>query len=260
MLGRRVTAALTRWDILPDDSAGTPLHLSPPGRFLRHVSALMSRKLDAEALLTLLKHPLSHSGEGRNMHRLHTQRCELAIRRHGLPYPEADAFVALCDVAVPDDAQMHRWAVWVAEAMMGHEDHATRPLAHWVETHLALAEHLAAGPSGGDAHELWQQKAGKEALRVMQDLSAQAEHSTALNAADYGDLVGALLAAGEVRDRDAPHPDIMIWGTLEARVQGADLVILGGLNDGTWPEAPPPIRGSIGKCAMTRACYCLSGA
>jgi double-strand break repair protein AddB len=32
----------------------------------------------------------------------------------------------------------------------------------------------------------------------------------------------------------------MIWGTLEARVQGADLVILGGLNDGTWPEAPPP--------------------
>ena len=65
-------------------------------------------------------------------------------------------------------------------------------------------------------------------------------YGTALTAADYGDLVGALLAAGEVRDRDAPHPDIMIWGTLEARVQGADLVILGGLNDGTWPEAPPP--------------------
>jgi RecB family exonuclease len=32
----------------------------------------------------------------------------------------------------------------------------------------------------------------------------------------------------------------MIWGTLEARVQGADLVILGGLNDGTWPAQPPP--------------------
>jgi len=28
MLGRRVTAALSRWDILPDDSAGTPLHLA----------------------------------------------------------------------------------------------------------------------------------------------------------------------------------------------------------------------------------------
>ena len=36
------------------------------------------------------------------------------------------------------------------------------------------------------------------------------------------------------------HPDLMIWGTLEARVQGADLVILGGLNDGIWPQLPPP--------------------
>jgi ATP-dependent helicase/nuclease subunit B len=33
---------------------------------------------------------------------------------------------------------------------------------------------------------------------------------------------------------------VMIWGTLEARVQGADLVILGGLNDGIWPQLPPP--------------------
>jgi double-strand break repair protein AddB len=240
MLGRRVTAALTRWDILPDDSAGTPLHLSPPGRFLRHAAALMSKRLDAEALLTLLKHPLSHSGADRNMHRLYTQRCELAIRRHGLPYPEADAFVAMCTTAVPDDDDMRLWANWVADAMMGHQDPAPMPLAYWVNKHLEIAEFLAAGPSGGTEHELWLQKAGIQARRVMQDLTDQAAFGTSLSAADYGDLVGALLSAGEVRDRDAPHPDIMIWGTLEARVQGADLVILGGLNDGTWPEAPPP--------------------
>lgn len=240
MLGRRVTAALTRWDILPDDSAGTPLHLSPPGRFLRHAAALLSRKLDAEALLTLLKHPLTHSGQDRNLHRLHTQRCELAIRRHGLPYPEADAFIDLCETAVPNDDAMQRWAAWAASAIMGQQDHDVRPLEYWVQTHLSVAEHLASGPSGEETHELWQQKAGMEARIVMQNLTDQAEHGTALTAADYGDLVGALLAAGEVRDRDAPHPDIMIWGTLEARVQGADLVILGGLNDGTWPEAPAP--------------------
>jgi ATP-dependent helicase/nuclease subunit B len=43
-----------------------------------------------------------------------------------------------------------------------------------------------------------------------------------------------------VRDPVTPHPHIMIWGTIEARVQGADLVILGGLNDGTWPALPDP--------------------
>jgi double-strand break repair protein AddB len=240
MLGRRVTAALSRWDILPDDSAGTPLHLSPPGRFLRHVAALMSRRLDAEALLTLLKHPLTNSAEDRNFHNLNTQRAELAIRRNGLPYPEANAFLALCEKAAPDDDVMSQWATWVGAATMGHQDHETRPLTHWVETHLALANDLAAGPSMNPAYELWQKKAGIEAQRVMQALEDEAEYGTPLTASDYSDLVGALLSAGEVRDPDAPYSGIMIWGTLEARVRGADLVILGALNDGTWPEAPPP--------------------
>lgn len=240
MLGRRVTAALTRWDILPDDSAGTPLHLSPPGRFLRHVAALMARRLDAEALLTLLKHPLSHSAEERNLHRLNTQRCELAIRRKGLPYPEGDTFETLCVNAVPDDPHMQRWAAWVGKITMGQQDNATRPLEYWVAKHLELANGLAAGPTANPTHELWQKKAGIEALRIMHELEGEADYGTSLTASDYGDLVGALLSAGEVRDRDAPYSGIMIWGTLEARVQGADLVILGGLNDGTWPEAPPP--------------------
>lgn len=240
MLGRRVTAALTRWDILPDDSAGTPLHLSPPGRFLRHVAGLMTTKLDAEALLTLLKHPLTHSGEDRNFHQLYTQRCELAIRRTGLPYPQADAFTDMCKTALPDDEAFSAWAAWVAQSTMGHQETGMQPLDYWVAQHLALANALAAGPTATDDHELWRQKAGKEAHRVMQELSTEAAFGTSLTARDYADLVGALLAASEVRDRDAPHPEIMIWGTLEARVQGADLVILGGLNDGAWPEAPAP--------------------
>lgn len=240
MLGRRVTAALGRWDILPDDSAGTPLHLSPPGRFLRHVAALLSRRLDAEALLTLLKHPLTNSAEDRNLHNLNSQRAELAIRRRGLPYPEAGAFQAICEKAAPEDDGMHQWAAWVGAATMGHQDHDIRPLSYWVETHLKLANDLAAGPTANPAHELWQKKAGIEAQRVMQELENEAGFGSSLTAADYADLVGALLSAGEVRDRDAPYSGIMIWGTLEARVQGADLVILGALNDGTWPEAPPP--------------------
>ena len=57
---------------------------------------------------------------------------------------------------------------------------------------------------------------------------------------DYTNIFGAVLAEGEVRDPLTSHPNILIWGTLEARVQGADLVILGGLNEGSWPKAPSP--------------------
>ncbi|MGA9252936.1 MAG: double-strand break repair protein AddB [Roseobacter sp.] len=243
MLTRQITAALDAWDILPDDSAGTPLQLSPPGRFLRHVAALLHRRLDAEALLTLLKHPLTHSATDRGDHVLNTQRLELKIRQKGLPYPDAEGVSRLMKKAVSSADQQGKidsWADWVGRTITGREMTGERPLSEWVEAHISLSETISSGPDTADTGELWQKNAGQAALKVIDNLRDQAEYGSSMTAADYANLVGALLAEGEVRDRDAPHPDVMIWGTLEARVQGADLVILAGLNDGTWPEAPAP--------------------
>ena len=239
MLSRQVSAALDQWDILPDDSAGTPLHLSPPGRFLRHVAGLFVRRLDAEALLTLLKHPLTHSAAGRNDHNLNTQRLELEIRARGLPYPDAAGIVRLMAHSTKDQSAQD-WADWVGTLLTGQDQTQDRPLADWVADHIALAQALAAGPTGPSTGALWDKKAGQAAQAVMENLATHAPHGGKMSAADYADLTRALLAGEDIRDRDAPHPNIMIWGTLEARVQGADLVILGGLNEGTWPEAPAP--------------------
>ncbi|MFK7836971.1 MAG: double-strand break repair protein AddB [Sulfitobacter sp.] len=243
MLTRQVTSALDRWNILPDDSAGTPLQLSPPGRFLRHAGALMLRALDAEALLTLLKHPLTHSGSGRNEHQLNTTRLEMQIRRDGLPYPDAEGLArigAKVQDKIAAEDRFGNWLTWVAETFCGCHIKGERPLAAWVDDHLAMAEMIAAGSTHDENHGLWKKKAGQKAQAVLQSLQEHAAFGGTMTAADYTDLVGALLATEEVRDRDAPHPDVMIWGTLEARVQGADLIIMAGLNDGTWPEAPPP--------------------
>jgi ATP-dependent helicase/nuclease subunit B len=56
-----------------------------------------------------------------------------------------------------------------------------------------------------------------------------------------------------VRPRFGHHPRLAIWGLLEARLQHADLVILGGLNEGVWPpqtESDPwlsrPMRRDFG--------------
>ena len=48
------------------------------------------------------------------------------------------------------------------------------------------------------------------------------------------------MASANSRNPDNARSDVMIWGTLEARVQGADIVVLGGLNDGIWPGRPAP--------------------
>ena len=241
MLSRQVTAALDRWNIIPDDSAGTPVNVSPPGRFLRHVAGLFDKALDAEALLTLLKHPLTHSGDHRNLHQLSTQKLELVIRNDGLPYPDRDGLIRYAlkaDKNAPEP--MERWANWIADHLCDQCTDVTADLSTWVARHMTLAHSIAAGQAASDPGLLWKNEAGKAARATMDDLVEQAPFGGVMTASDYVSLVNAVLSQDEVRDPDAPHPSIMIWGTLEARVQGADLVILSGLNDGTWPEPPAP--------------------
>jgi len=238
MLTRRVTAALDQWDITPDDSAGQPLHLSPPGRFLRHVAQLFSQKMTAEILFTLLKHPLCHSGGGRNQHLLFTRDLELYLRKTAPPYPQASDFRTWADRHDHSDAAV--WADWLSNTVLGNVANDTRPLSVWSQIHIDLSQRMSAGSDPQDTGELWLKNAGQSALQTMQSIEREAASAGDMSAFDYANLIGNLLSQGEVRDRDDNTPGIMIWGTLEARVQGADLLILGGLNEGIWPAAPTP--------------------
>ncbi len=237
MLTRQVTAALDRWNILPDDSAGIPLKLTAPGRFLRHVCQLFHHELTAETLLTLLMHPLTHSGQDRGTHLRLTRELELYIRRNGPPFPTPDSMRNWA--SGQKDPQATDWAEWVIAQFCDQAIDGEQPLPDLIAGHIALAERIAAGQTSGSG-QLWEDKPGREATKIVAELQREADAGGNMTARDYDALFGAILSRGEVHEMLEPHPNILIWGTLEARVQGADLLILGGLNEGTWPEMPSP--------------------
>lgn len=237
-LTRQVTAALDRWGILPDDSAGRPLALSPPGRFLRQIVGLFGEKLTAEKLLAVLKHPLTSSSGDRGSHLRYTRDLELSLRRYGPAFPTG-ADLRNWALTRPD-SEVRPWAEFVALALDGLEGIGTRALVDQVNHHRILAELMARGTSAEGSGGLWEKAAGIAALAQIEALQSEAPHGGAFTASEYRDLFSAHLAKVEIREPVQSHPLIMIWGTLEARVQGADLVILGGLNDGIWPALPDP--------------------
>jgi len=112
-------------------------------------------------------------------------------------------------------------------------------LSNHLDRHIALAEKLAAGPQG-DCKELWDKAAGREAFCQINIMRQHADAGGIMGAADYLRLLTKVFNGAEIRSPDVGHPQVLFWGTLEARVQGADLVILGGLNEGIWPVIPPP--------------------
>ncbi|MGX9356086.1 double-strand break repair protein AddB [Roseobacteraceae bacterium S113] len=236
-LTRLVTAMLDQWGIDPDDSAGIPMHLTAPGRFLRHVTELRSDRLTAERLLITLKHPLCHSGVGRSDHLRLTRNLELDLRAIGKPFPDA-AF--LTDFAAKEAAP--DWGTWLLSALFSHElDADTAPLKQHVQGHLNTAEALAKGAQDPDgAGKLWDGFQGRDARALFAKLEEAADAGPQMDAQEYLSVFGGIFAREQQRERDTGNPDIRIWGTLEARVMDADLLILGGLNEGSWPEAPNP--------------------
>lgn len=237
MLTRQVAAALDRWGIVPDDSAGVPLQQTPPGRFLRLVLRLMGARLTPETLLTVLKHPMAGTGAARGDHLRLTRDLELELRRNGPAFPDGATLMAWA-VKRKDEAA-GPWAAALALAIEGLDQAGEAPLAEHIARHRALGEAFARGAGDGTG-ELWEKEAGRKALALFDTLVAEAEHGGSFTVAAYRDLFDALISREEVRSSTEPHPGVMIWGTLEARVSGAELVILSGLNDGVWPGMADP--------------------
>ncbi len=238
LLARRVTSELDRWALIPDDSAGRPLALTPPGVLLRRLAALPGEKLTPEDLLVLLKHPLTSSAPGaRRGHLALTARLEIDRLRGGAPWID---WPDLARWAGKRGGDAPAWIAWLSATLGPLAGGEPVPLATHAARHRAAAESLAAGWAPNPAHALWDEEAGQQARALLEAMAAEAAAAaTPLRPDEYRALLQSEMAARDVPDSAVtPHPGLAIWGTLEARVQSADLVILGGLNEGTWPRLP----------------------
>ncbi len=237
-LARRVEAQLDRWRIMPDDSAGVPLALSAPGRLLRHMARAFEAPLTADVLMTLLKHPLAGSGGERNTHLLLTRDLELQLRRKGPAFPDADTLLAWS--ATRKEPEAMAWGQALAEVLRIIAGPPVERLEDHIDRHRRATEALARGTGPEGAGGLWDKEPGLAAAALMATLDSEADHEGTLSAADYRMLFEGLIAREEVRSPVTGHPLVAFHGPREAREIEADLVILAGLNEGTWPAAADP--------------------
>ncbi len=234
-LARRVTAELRRWDIDIDDSAGLPLARTPPGVFLRLVLDLADSALAPVPLLAALKHPLTAGGIAPEAFRDAARRLEQAIRG---PRP-APGFAGLREALTGKNGPPLRRFVDRLERAVGNLarllDADNAPLDQLVAAHVDAAERLAATDRETGPSRLWHDAAGEAAARFCHELIDAAGDFPPLPGRHYPALFESLATGAVVRPAYGRHPRLAIWGLVEARLQQADLVVLSGLNEGTWP-------------------------
>lgn len=268
LLARRVAIRLQSWGIRVDDSAGRPFAKTVPGTFLNLVIDAEVSGFQPAKLMALLKHPLCRLGLAPFDVRRFARALELAAFRapylgRGLSGVKAaleHAERARAERERQHMAVMRLWdedwsgardlvtrleqAYAPLEAM--YAEQRARPLKEFAAAHVETAERLATLPdetsanAGGTPNPLWQGEAGEAANSFFVGLLDEEMPSPEIAPSGYADLYRSLLARENVRERTPVHPRVSIWGPFEARLQQPDIVILGSLNEGTWPEAADP--------------------
>ncbi len=228
-LSRRVALKMRRWGVIVDDSAGVPFANTSCGMFLRLVALFLEDPGDPARILALARHPLAHFGLGRHERRRALDAVDRALRgvrpakglfsveeslrNRGALSPEAQALLAALAGAAADFPR-----------------DADAAFAALFAGHIAAAERLSG------AELLWSGDDGEKGAMLLADLSGAADDINAVGGRRYCDVFDALIAGEAVRARSNAHPRLSILGPLEARMQRADHMILGGLNEGVWPS------------------------
>ncbi len=271
-LATRVAAELDRWGLGIDDSAGQPLSLCEAGVFLRLLVQMVADDFSPHATLACLKHPLAAGGDHPAQFRAMTRRLELLSLRGPRPAPGLAGLKAACRTPASDrlglrpDEKLLGWLDNLAvlleplAALMARD---SAPLDSIIRTHMECAEALATDNRLPGAARLWAGEAGESLAAFAAELTQAAQATQGLfppiPPRHYPALLDEMMAGRAWRRRWGGHPRLFLWGPMEARLQQADVMIMGGLNEGTWPgeaQADPwmsrPMRQAFGLAPPER--------
>jgi ATP-dependent helicase/nuclease subunit B len=250
-LARRVAAELRRWQIEVDDSGGTALSESDAGRLARLAVSVAADEFAPVPLIALLRHPLAGFASRA------VDALEIAVLRGPRPAAgPAGLTRTLADTRKLADAKgLHRrdarmtlggqdWqgaidlvakAVQALDPLLKFDRATTLPFADLIAAHRAALQNLGVDFSAREPDDL------RALAQAFERLADATQHAAPLSLADYADAFPQLLS-GEppVRPAFDRNARIRILGPLEARLLEADLVLLGGLNEGNWPPETRP--------------------
>ena len=230
-LARRVLAALARWNIEADDSAGDDLAETPAGVFARLIAEAALDGLPPVPLLALLKHPMCRLDASA------VAALERAVLRGPRPKPGIAGLARALAAFRAARGELHRSDP--RTTLTDAELDAAGALIKSMAQALAPLENLKGGAllfsKIAEAHRAAIGALGGEQQILADFFDEIADHGAlAIARGDYAELFHAALVGQPVRNPPSPAR-VRILGTLESRLQHVDRVVLGGLAEGVWP-------------------------
>ncbi len=242
-LARRVAAELARWGIAADDSAGLPLSDTEAGTFARLLANVAAENLAPIPLIVFLRHPLS--GFAQDERAIDT--LEQAVLRGPRPAPGAEGLTRAIDAKKQNRFHKHDpktrllpadWEAATAlsegigaalSALSAFAEGELLPFQKILEAHRKAIVACGMDLSGSSRPDV------RMLADAFQELAELSDDAFDLTLSDYAEVFAELIRDRTLRPPLDPQSRIRILGPLEARLVTFDRVVLGGLNEGSWP-------------------------
>lgn len=264
-LAARVVAACGRWGIDLDDSGGQSLLRTKLGQFILLVLNVCESDTAPRDILALCHHPFMRMGRDRAVYARALSALDQGLRgvrpaagfeglktfiRHKERFDEAlkEQALSLLEALEKDLAPLMR---------LLHKKDVS--FVQFLRAHLKMCEFLASSEEMAGEAVLWSGPAGEAASEFFAGLLQHAPFVPDMDLPTYNATLKHFMQGVSVRAPYGTHPRLQILGQLEARMADADLVVLGGLNEGVWPpdsKADPwmsrPMRKEFGLPELER--------
>ncbi len=226
-LARIVASELQCFGVDIDDSAGMPLHLTQIGLYFRQIIGVLENDFSPSSVAALLKNPYIKMGENQQKLRTDIRKNELEKRLPSFDDTPENMFA--------EDTLTKQLKTYFKEL----EDLYTKksvPLLALLKAHIKTAEALAASADVSGPENLWRHDDGKKAAAYLAKILEKADVAGDISPSSYGAVLTTLLSLETVRKTYGTHPRLKILGLIEARFNTFDRVIIGGMNEGIWPQ------------------------
>lgn len=237
-LARRVINACARWDIDVDDSAGQNLDKTPAGLFAKLVLNVIKENFSPTSLLALLKHQNCNITKTDHLQSSVLSQLEIALRGVTPAKGLSGLKAKVQKHNIEDSASiafLDEISLIFEQFMTLKENNRKSNTYDLIDAHLTLLEHLF-DPTKTSNASLWSGEDGEALAQFFIQLREEAKLIGTISCDQYYDIFAALSQTITVRRKYGPHPRLMILGQLEARMADADLLVISGLNEGTWPQ------------------------
>jgi ATP-dependent helicase/nuclease subunit B len=242
-LARRVSNLCQRWGIIVDDSAGVALSDTPIGLYIRLSAKALIQGIQPVSLLALLKHNYAAGFRVKNFRTL-LRALDKDLLRGVAPAKGFDTLKKRFYDYQQDPHRKNKPDQNILEFLDHLQNNFNVALKDFsspqsfkklMQSHIKFMENLATSENKTGQEILWSGEDGEAASNFLSEVYDYTQNLSNITPQDYLLILEQFMRTITVRPKYGTHPRLMILGQLEARLVQTDIVILSGLNEGTWP-------------------------